>query len=543
MPSRADMQRSARPGQRGTAFVAAVMLAMFLAGCASLPGQVSRTESRALTNTDDTELARSLRADLAAHPGKSGIHPLQNAEDAFAARIGLARQAQRTLDLQYYIWHGDTTGQLMFEAVWQAAERGVRVRLLLDDANTSGLDPTLAALDAHPNIEIRLFNPFANRGFRAGDFALDFSRVNRRMHNKSFTADNQVAIVGGRNIGDEYFGANMEVGFQDLDVLAVGPVVREVSDEFDLFWNSASAYPAASLLPKPGPDASARLQQRWEKVHADPEAEHYIAAVRQTPLIRELGRGGLSFEWTDARVLHDDPAKVLEPTDRSDLQMLPQLLARMGEPKTELDLVSPYFVPGRKGTDDLVKLARSGVKVVVLTNSLAATDVAPVHAGYSKYREDLLKGGVVVYELKPGMGVPPPDKDASRDDADPQRRGLPGSGGSQASSAASLHAKTFAVDRERIFVGSFNLDPRSSHLNTEMGVLIASPQLAGDLSRMFQTHIPQDAYRVQIGADGKLEWIETGPGGETRHASEPGAKPMKRLYLDILEVLPIEWML
>jgi putative cardiolipin synthase len=525
---------------------------LFLGGCASLPAPVGKSASRALAHTADTELGRGLAKDLAAHPDLSGIHALQNAEDAFAARILLARHAQRSLDLQYYIWHGDTTGQLMFEAVWQAAERGVRVRLLLDDANTGGLDPTLAALDAHPNVEIRLFNPFANRGFRAGDFMLDFSRVNRRMHNKSFTADNQVAIVGGRNIGDEYFGANMEVGFQDLDVLAVGPVVQQVSDEFDLFWNSASAYPAAGLLPRAASDAPAMLLQRWARVHDNPDAQGYLDAVRRTPLVRELDQGSLSFEWTHAKVLHDDPSKVLEPTDRSDLQLLPQLLAQMGQPKTSLDLVSPYFVPGRGGSDDLVKLAQSGVKVRVLTNSLAATDVAPVHAGYSKYREDLLRGGVTVYELKPGIGVAPPDKDANRDvdsgnasDRDPPRSRIPGSGGSQGSSAASLHAKTFAVDGQRIFVGSFNLDPRSSRLNTEMGVLIDSPVLAGQLDRMFDTRIPLDAYHVQLGPDGHgLQWTETGPGGaELIYRSESGARPMKRLYLELLEVLPIEWLL
>lgn len=522
--------------------LAALLSLLLQGGCASLPSPVTRTETHALANTSDTELAADLRRDLAAHPGLSGIRPLEHAEDAFAARILLARHAQRSLDLQYYIWHGDTTGQLMFEAIWQAAERGVRVRLLLDDANTKGLDPTLAALDAHPNIEIRLFNPFANRSFRVADFALDFGRVNRRMHNKSFTADNQFAIVGGRNIGDEYFGANMEVGFQDLDVLAVGPVVKQVSDAFDVFWNSASAYPAASLLPKAGPDATAMLQRRWAEVRDNPEALHYLQAVRQTPLLRELEQGSIAFEWTQAQVLHDDPAKVLAPTDRGDLQMLPQLLARMGQPKSGLDMVSPYFVPGRNATEDFVRLAQGGVKVRVLTNSLAATDVAPVHAGYSKYRKDLLQGGVEVFELKPGMAVAPTDKDANRGESDSRSR-LPGSSGSQVSSAASLHAKTFAVDDRRIFVGSFNLDPRSSHLNTEMGVLIDSPVLAGELGKMFDTRVPQAAYRVILTPGGALNWIEQTPQGEKRYNSEPGAKPITRLYLDLLEILPIEWML
>ncbi len=516
----------------------AVLAVLLVAGCASLPSEVPRTPSTALANTADTSLGKEVRADVAAHPGLSGILPLQVAEDAFAARILLARHAERSLDLQYYIWHNDTTGQLMFEAIWQAAERGVRVRLLIDDANTRGLDPTLAVLSAHPNIEVRLFNPFANRGFRAGDFALDFSRVNRRMHNKSFTADNQVAIVGGRNIGDEYFGADLAVGFQDLDVVAVGPVVQQVSDEFDLFWNSPSAYPARSLLPKPAPGDAAALQATWAQLNDNPEAQHYLQAVRQTALVRALDTGDLHLEWAPAHVIHDDPAKIVQPTDRSDLQMLPLLEAALGKPQRELDLVSPYFVPGKEGTAALAELAQRGVKVRVLTNSLAATDVAPVHAGYSKYRRQMLEAGITIYELKPGSALPAPDKD-SRDDN--SRRGLPGSRGS---SAASLHAKTFAVDRERIFVGSFNLDPRSERLNTEMGMVIDSPTLAGTLSDQLDTRIPEDSYHVTIDpASHGLVWTEVTPQGDKRYTTEPGARPMKQLYIDFLEALPIEWLL
>jgi putative cardiolipin synthase len=511
----------------------AFVLGLLVTGCASLPGKVERTESRAVVNTADTRLAKVFDPSVTAHPDRSGVRALQSAEDAFAARILLARRADRSLDVQYYIWRNDTTGKLVWQALWDAAERGVRVRVLLDDANTGGLDPMLATLDAHPNIEIRLFNPFANRGFRVGDFAFDFSRVNRRMHNKSFTADNQLTIVGGRNIGDEYFGANMDVGFQDLDVVAVGPVVREVSTAFDLFWNSPSAYPAASLLAPPGPDAQADLKAGWDQVARDPQAARYLDAVRQTPLLHELNDGRLTLDWTTAHVVHDDPAKVLESTDRSDLQMMPLLVAAFGQPRRELDLVSPYFVPGKDGTKSLVTLAASGVQVRVLTNSLSATDVSAVHAGYAKYRKALLEGGVRVYELKPGDAVPPPEKGKGGDAGG----GVPGSG-SRGSSASSLHAKTFAVDRERVFVGSFNLDPRSIRLNTEMGVIIDSP------ARQFDTVIPQKAFEVRMQADGHgLEWIEQSPQGEMRYTTEPGAGALKRTWIDVLEVLPIEWLL
>jgi putative cardiolipin synthase len=512
-------------------------LLVLLFGCSSLPIEVPRTESRALTNTGDTRLGQGVRQMLAQHPGQSGIRALAVANEAFAARILLAQAAQRSLDLQYYIWHRDTTGQLLWEAIWQAAERGVRVRVLLDDANTGGLDAMLATLDAHPNIELRLFNPFANRSFRAGDFLGDFARVNRRMHNKSFTADNQVTIVGGRNIGDEYFGANMEVGFQDLDVLGVGPVVPEVSQEFDLFWNSASAYPAASLLPPAEPDGAAQLKVSWDAIHIKPEAQEYVAATRQTPLVTQVMQGRVDFDWTTASVLHDDPAKALQSPERTDLQMLPRLEQALGRTARELDLVSPYFVPGKDGTASLVALTQRGVKVRVLTNSLSATDVAPVHAGYAKYRRELLEAGVTLYELKPGVAVPPPS-DESRP------HGLPGSGSAGGGSAASLHAKTFASDRTRIFVGSFNLDPRSARLNTEMGVVIDSPRLANALSTQLDNRMPNEAYLVRLTPQGDMEWVERGSdGSETRFSSEPGAGRMRLLWVEFLKILPIESLL
>jgi putative cardiolipin synthase len=515
----------------------ALGIALLVSACSSLPGNVQRTPTTALGQTADTRLGQTVRQRVAAHPGLSGIHALPIAPEAFAARIALARASQRSLDLQYYIWHPDTTGELLWEAVWEAAERGVRVRMLIDDANTKGLDPTLAALDAHPNIEVRLYNPFANRGARVGDFMFDFTRVNHRMHNKSFTADNQAAIVGGRNIGDEYFGANAEVGFQDLDVLAIGSVVQEVSSEFDLFWNSASAYPAASVIAPSGADGPALLRVGWQKVHESEEAKRYVDVVKRTQLLSDIAADRVSFEWTTAHVYNDNPEKTLSTADRTDLQLLPQLEKTMGRPERQLDLVSPYFVPGKEGSEGLMALATRGVKVRVLTNSLSATDVAPVHAGYTKYRKDLLKAGVVLYELKPGAALP------SAKDNDQVPHGLPGSG-SGTTKAAALHAKTFSKDRSRVFVGSFNLDPRSARLNTEMGMVIDSPKLADALSSKLDGLLPNEAYEVRLLPDGdSLEWIERGPQGEQHYTTEPGSTALRRGWVDFLRVLPIEWML
>jgi len=487
-----------------------------IGGCASLPANVDRPQSKALADTGTTQLGRALAPLLTANPGKTGTYPLTNGRDAFAARTVLARAADRSLDVQYYIWHPDTSGWLLAQELWRAAERGVRVRLLLDDNNTRGMDEAIAVLDAHPNIEVRLFNPYANRGFRLGELASDFSRVNRRMHNKSFTADNQASIVGGRNVGDEYFGAASPVEFADLDALVIGAVVPEISASFDAYWNSESAYPASSLIAKSGAPAA------FESAHERSDAARYLEAVRATPLVGMLRAGKLPLEWAQARLVQDDPSKVLHPPERTELHLLPRMVEALGEPKSEVDLVSPYFVPTKEGTEALVALAARGIKVRVLTNSLAATDVTPVHAGYAKRREALLRGGVRLYELKPLV-----EKKTAED------RGI------GSSSDASLHAKTFAVDRSRIFIGSFNFDPRSARLNTEMGVVVESARLAAQLSEAFDRDIPAVAYEVRLSADGSLEWMER----DVRHTSEPGASLLRRMWVNVLSILPIEWLL
>jgi putative cardiolipin synthase len=399
----------------GSVLANGIALTVLLAGCATeLPSLEGRTPTAALADTSGTRLGRALAPGLAVHAGQTGVHPLPSPRDAFAARGLLAAAADRSLDVQYYIWHGDAAGVLLFEALWRSAERGVRVRLLLDDNNTSGLDPTLAALDAHPNIEVRLYNPFVQRSGRLLSYLTDFQRLNRRMHNKSFTADNRVTIVGGRNIGGEYFGMGSAMVFADLDVLAVGASVGEVSDQFDRYWNSPSAYPAASFVGTAAPDAVEYLEARFAAARAAPEAAGYLEALRTTPLVRDLLDKGLSFEWVTARLLADNPAKTLDPVDRADHLLFPALVQAMGQPTNTLDLVSPYLVPGEQGTESLAALARSGVTVRILTNSLAASDVAAVHAGYTRRRVDLLRAGVRQERRRFGFLVGPAREDLRR---------------------------------------------------------------------------------------------------------------------------------
>jgi putative cardiolipin synthase len=503
-----------------------VALAALITGCASLPPLEGRTATTAFADTAGTRLGRSLATQVAANSGETGIHAFRDPRDAFATRVLLAAAAERSLDVQYYQWNGDQVGYLLFEALWDAAERGVRVRLLLDDVGTAGLDPTIAALDAHPNIEVRLYNPVVQRDIRALNFLTDFARVNRRMHNKSFTADNQASVVGGRNIGNEYFGAGSGVVFADLDVIAVGAAVREVSAEFDLYWNSLSAYPAASFVGAAGPDGAAALIARFAAARADPDSVAYLDAVRGASVVRDVLDRKLAFEWTAARVVYDDPAKTLDTSGRTDLLLFPELVRSTGRPETTLDLVSPYFVPGEDGTAALVALANRGVKVRILTNSLASTDVSAVHAGYAKRREELIRAGVKLFELKATVAhdVPSTYKVGS-------------------SSSSGLHAKTFAVDRSRIFVGSFNFDQRSARINTEMGLVIDSPALARELANAFDANLPLAAYEVRLAPDGRLEWIERTVSGEKRYDTEPQTTWLQRSKVEMLSVLPIEWLL
>ncbi|MGX4642684.1 phospholipase D family protein [Massilia sp. SYSU DXS3249] len=504
---------------------ALVLVAAATCACTPLPPLEPRPASVALSDTGSTRLGRALAPLAERHPGLSGIHPLADGRDAFAARVLLARAAERSLDVQYYIWRDDLTGVLLFDELRSAATRGVRVRLLIDDNNTAGLDPVLSALGREPNIEVRLFNPFAMRGWRSLGYLTDFRRLNRRMHNKSFTVDSQATIVGGRNIGDEYFGAAGDMLFVDLDVLAVGTVVDEVSQDFDRYWNSASAYPIAALV-APGDVSPVDLGRRAADLRGRPDAQRYLEAVRTLPFVEQLKQGGLPLEWSLTRLVSDNPAKVLGKAAPGE-RMAVQLSQLWGKPERRLDIVSPYFVPGQQGANALAAAARGGAQIRVLTNSLEATDVAAVHAGYAKWRHELLKAGVSLFELRRSWGADLPERGRGR----------------FGSSASSLHAKTFGVDERSIFIGSFNLDRRSIDLNTEMGFVIDSPVLAGQLHQRLGESMPGRAYEVRLDGDGKLYWLERSGDRMMRHEREPGVGVWKRAWVGLLSFLPIDWLL
>ncbi len=477
-----------------------------------------------LADSASTSLSRALSAAAAVHPGETGIRILTHPIDAFAARVTLAAAAERSLDIQYYIWHEDHTGLLMFEQLWKAAERGVRVRLLLDDIATGGIDDILAALDAHQNIEIRLYNPIVQRRTRWLAYLTDFGRLNRRMHNKSFTVDNAVTIVGGRNIGDEYFGVGEDLLFADLDVVAAGAVVPTVSTQFDLYWNSRTAIPLSRLVRAASARTAAKLHARFRAVHADSASRAYIVAAASAPLVADLESDCPTLRWSRAELVHDDPAKTTSFRPREEHLLFPSMMRAAGRPGETFDLVSPYFVPMPGGTETFANLVEQGVRVRILTNSLAATDVAAVHAGYVKWRRDLLKAGVQIFEYHPTAGLT--------------------AGLAARPASVGLHSKTFAVDSERVFIGSFNFDPRSALLNTELGIVIHSTSLAAQLHREFDTAVPDLAYEVLLGPGGKgLQWIERTSRGEVQHRDEPGASALRRFYVSILRWLPLDWLL
>lgn len=506
--------------------ILALCLGFGIIAARTLPSLENRSKSTAFADTGDTRLGKAISPLVAAHPGKTGIYLLLDSHTAFSARVLLAGAAERSLDVQYYIWRNDMSGTMLFEALHAAADRGVRVRLLLDDNNTSGLDTTLAALDAHPNIEVRLFNPFVIRRPRWIGYVTDFFRLNRRMHNKSFTADNQAAIIGGRNVGDEYFGAAEGMLFADADVIAAGPVVHEVSKDFDRYWASESSYPADRLLPPVDPDTLAELASRASLIERDPAAAAYKNALRNSPLFREMAEGRLELEWAATRMVSDDPAKGLGLAPPEAL--LPEKLMQIiGEPATALYLVSPYFVPTAAGTAAFVAMAERGVKISVLTNSLEATDVSVVHAGYEKRRKPLLKAGITLFEMRSLS-------------ADPYKKEKAGPFGS---SGSSLHAKTFSVDGSCAFIGSFNFDPRSANLNTEMGCVISSPALAQRIEAAFYSGIPANAYQVRLSDTSSLYWVEHRLDGPVRYDSEPGTGFWRRTWVRFASYLPIEWLL
>lgn len=460
---------------------------------------------------------------------RSRFRLLTGNNDALMSRIVLADRAARTLDLEYYIFDADGTGSYVAQHLLAAADRGVRVRLLVDDLDAGDADRMLGRLDAHANIEVRLFNPFRTRNpsliSKLVQFVIDGRRLNRRMHNKAFVADNAVAIVGGRNIGDAYFEDGDTAHFRDLDVIATGAVVPQVTRSFETYWNAPAAHPITESEQNA---SSAEDLAQWRpllagRARASAQSEYAQSLPDALPGGKGENRPG-QWRFGRATVVADAPRKVDDPDAAAAQAPGPQLDALIGGAREEVLLISAYFVPGDEDAQFFAALAQRGVKVKVLTNSLAATDEPMVYAGYAGYRHQLLAGGVELYELRPSVAKQPSAHGKS--------------------SGVSLHAKAIVVDRRYVFVGSLNLDLRSKLLNTEMGLVADSPELAADVRDYFERAARADnAYRVALDADGSLVWQAVEDGRKVVFTHEPDVSIWRRGRVDLLRLLPMDSLL
>jgi putative cardiolipin synthase len=497
-------------------------LVVVATGCAAYDPTYPRSPSTAFQDYQTTTLGRLFETAASRHPGESGVEYIRYGRTALEARLALADLAERSLDLQYYIWDADISGRLLAERVVRAADRGVRVRVLLDDNSIVERDTAIARLSAHPNIQIRAFNPFRGRSSRWRDFLTDPSRVNRRSHNKVMVADNAIMIVGGRNIADHYFGVHGESNYRDLDTVAVGPVVRDASAVFDDFWNSEFAVPYAAFVDKPPTraEADAQIAQLRAKIASEPLPYPIDEEVSAMTADMKALRNRLI--WAPVQVLYDPPEKA---RDKSSHRIFSALDALFSNARSEVLIENAYFVPRDHGVEVAAALHARGVKVRVLTNSLASNDVVAVHSGYRKYRDDLLEQGVEIYELRPDSAM------KQRWSALSWR------------SRAGLHAKAMVVDRRYTVIGSYNLDPRSADINTELALLVDSPEFAGKIVEFFDDGVkPENSYRVTLDR-GRLRWT-TSDGGTLRvYTNEPETGWRKRFTADVLGILPIHSML
>jgi len=493
-----------------------VVLAMTLtSGCASLPTGYEKTASVALAGTADTSLGAAVSRWTAEHDGQSGFYPLPTGLDALGARLALIDRAERSIDAQYFLIKDDSAGLIFAGKLVEAADRGVRVRFLLDDVFTTVVDEDLMRLDEHPNIEIRLFNPIARGGISLLNFLLDFKTANRRMHNKSFTVDNQATIVGGRNIADEYFQLTADAEFADFDMLGFGPVAAGVSTTFDRFWNHELAVPFSAFelsderLPGLRDELDAAMRTTGDSIY-----RQAIAA----PLVQDLLNRDATLFPADAEVITDDPDKLLNEVSRAQQILITRMADVVAAASREVIVSTPYFVPGDEGVAFWKAVVDSGVTVSIVTNSLASNNHIAVHSAYAGYRKKLLQAGVNLYEVRANAGAD--------------------STGDEGPDSLTLHTKAALIDGRYTFVGSLNLDPRSIDINTEMGVLVDAAALAEPLTERFKQRLPQLAYQLELDERGRILWRATIDGEEVTETSEPLASWGRKLNAWVQKIAP-----
>ncbi len=514
-----------------------------LPGCTLLPpgADFPRETSVALADPETTRLGRQFLATSREHHGRSGFRIITVGLDGFLARAEMIDAAERTLDLQYYIYRGDETGRLLTEALVRAADRGVRVRVLVDDGVTIRGDEQVLALDAHAGIDVRVFNPFRYRGhvqlLRAAEFLFNFSRLDYRMHNKLIVSDNSIALVGGRNIGNQYFQVDPVGQFADDDVFVAGPVAGRLSATFDDYWNSALAIPAEALAQRHRGVTALQRRRRDSGPGHSPDGVVVGGIDYTTPIAAGepyagILSGRLPLVWAHARVVVDSPDKRNVESGARRGRLMSRPMARtIGAVQAELLMVTPYFVPADEERRLLTDLRLRNARVRVLTNSLESTADPIAHSGYRRFRAPLLAEGAELHEIRSRPG----NARGSGQTARISRHGN-----------YSLHAKLFVFDREQLYIGSMNFDQRSKRLNTEVGVIIDSAELAQQTVLRFDAMTqPQNAYRVTLRAAGqgarpRLLWSTEEQGAEVEYTREPARGWWQRVMVWFYSLLPIE---
>ncbi|WP_201609107.1 phospholipase D family protein [Psychrobacter immobilis] len=483
--------------------------------------------------SNSTDLVAAISEQNEIHPDLSGYHPIVTGANAFASRSILTNMATRNIDAQYYIWHNDQAGQLMLKDLWDAAERGVIVRLLLDDFNNSAkFDQHLLRFASHPNIAVRIINPLMYRKFQTLNFVTGLPRINRRMHNKSMIFDKQITIIGGRNIGDEYLSNDKNSQFADLDVLLIGKVVADIDNSFASYWSAPISFDIQTLATLDRGKTTDFLEgldklRSDEKNDSRSSLEVYKTAIEDSSIDTDLINKRVPFRWTNMQFLSDDVGK-LTKTVPADTNLVHQLRTLLGSPSKRLTIISSYFVPTKDGVNTLVALAESGIEINILTNSFDATDVTAVHSGYSQWRPNLLRAGVKIYELKSTASEEKRENKLWK---------------ARSQSSTSLHAKAFAVDDYQVFIGSYNVDPRSANINTEMGVIINDDELAKQLHDALSDDLLTQAYEVKLLENGNLQWHTIEDGKKVVYDSEPLVDISDHVWLTIMSWLPIDWLL
>jgi putative cardiolipin synthase len=457
-----------------------------LAGCATVSLEQPKSYSTAITDTDDTVLGQYAANKAAQHDNQSGFYPLIQGMDALGTRLRLAEKAEKSIDLQYFLMKNDTAGAVMANALLNAADRGVRVRFLLDDVFTSVPDDSFLLINKHPNIEIRIFNPVSRSGIYAFNFVGHFDRANRRMHNKSFTVDHSISVVGGRNIADEYFQLKENAVFVDLDVLAVGPIAAAISESFDQYWNHALAVPIEQFIKDEKREDLGTIRAEIAD-ELDGIYDTVYKKALSSQLLQDLIANRKPLYFGPAWVLSDDPDKLINVIDDAHMKLASDLGQILEAAEKEILFISPYYVPGESGVQFVRDLVAKGVRVVILTNSLASTNHVPVHSAYARYRRDVIRAGVELYEMRANAA-----RELSGNDDDPE--------------ALTLHTKAILIDHRTMFIGSLNLDPRSIEINAEMGVLIDAASMVRDFTANGDERMATLAYRVLENDAGRLEW-------------------------------------